>query len=212
MSRHRSAALARKTDRLSGQQVQHSHTPDDLGHFFKGWIRNPLALGAVAPSGKSLAKLMAKDVGAASRVIELGAGTGTVTEALLAKGVAPQNLYLVERERQFVKILERRFPRCHVIAADVLDLPFDATTGFDFVISGLPLLCFSPDKRYRALRRALQLLKPQGHVHQFTYAGRCPVDKELRALLRVDSALLGIAALNLPPAFVYRLTPRLRVS
>jgi phosphatidylethanolamine/phosphatidyl-N-methylethanolamine N-methyltransferase len=195
---------------MSGQELQKSHTPDDFGHFFKGWIRNPLAMGAFAPSGKSLAKLMAKDVGVGSRVIELGAGTGTVTQALLANGVAPSNLYVVERDPQFVKILERRFPRCHVIAADALALalPFDAAGAFDFVISGLPLLCFSPDKRYRALREALQLLKPHGRLHQFTYAGRCPVDRDLRALLRVDSVLLGVAALNLPPGFVYRLTPR----
>jgi phospholipid N-methyltransferase len=196
---------------MSGQQLRHSHTPDDFGHFFKGWIRNPLAMGAFAPSGKSLAKLMAKDVGANSRVIELGAGTGTVTEALLASGVAPENLYIVERERQFVKILERRFPRCHVIAADVLALEreVDSDFGFDFVISGLPLLCFSPDKRYRVLRRSLQLLKPHGCLHQFTYGGRCPIDRDLRALLRVDSVLLGVAALNLPPGFVYRITRRL---
>jgi phospholipid N-methyltransferase len=196
---------------MSGQELQQSHTPDDLGHFFKNWIRNPLAMGAFAPSGKSLAKLMAKDVGPGSRVVELGAGTGTVTAALLANGVAPSNLYLVERDPQFVKILERRFPRCHVIAADALtlELPSDTRAAFDFVVSGLPLLCFSPDKRYRVLCQALQLLKPRGRLHQFTYAGRCPVDKDLRALLRVDSVLLGVAALNLPPGFVYRLTPRL---
>jgi phospholipid N-methyltransferase len=196
---------------MSGQELHQSHTPDDFGHFFKGWIRNPLAMGAFAPSGKSLAKLMAKDVTPAARVIELGAGTGTVTEALLANGVSPSNLHIVERDPQFVKILKRRFPRCHVIAADALELelPFDATAAFDFVISGLPLLCFSPEKRYRALQQALQLLKPNGCLHQFTYAGRCPVDRDLRALLRVDSELLGIAALNLPPGFVYRLTRRL---
>jgi phospholipid N-methyltransferase len=189
-------------------EFQHSHTSDDFGHFFKGWIRNPLGIGAFAPSGKSLAKLMAKDVGVGARVVELGAGTGTLTAALLATGVAPSNVHLVERDPQFVKILRRRFPRCQVVAADALELDahFGANLGVDFVISGLPLLCFSPEKRYRALQQALSLLKPHGRLHQFTYAGRCPVDKDLRALLRVDSALLGIAPLNLPPAFVYRLT------
>ena len=197
---------------MSAQELQQSHTSDDLGHFFRGWIRNPLAMGALAPSGKSLAKLMAKDVGPESRVVELGAGTGTVTEALLATGMAPENLYLVERERQFVKILERRFPRCTVIAADALELEgaLGADSAFDFVVSGLPLLCFSPDKRYRILEQSLQLLQPNGYLHQFTYGGRCPVDRDLRALLRVDSTLLGIAALNLPPGFVYRLARRLR--
>ena len=195
---------------MSGQQLHQAHTPDDFGHFFKRWIRNPLAMGAVAPSGKSLAKLMAKDVCVSSRVIELGAGTGTLSEALLASGVAPETLYLVERERPLVKILQRRFPRCHVIAADVLALEreIDVDFKFDFVISGLPLLCFSPDKRYRILRQSLQLLKPHGRLHQFTYGGRCPIDRDLRALLQVDSALLGLAALNLPPAFVYRITQR----
>jgi phosphatidylethanolamine/phosphatidyl-N-methylethanolamine N-methyltransferase len=192
-------------------ELQHSHTSDDFGHFFKGWIRNPLAMGAFAPSGKSLAKLMAKDVGAGARVVELGAGTGTVTAALLESGVSPGNLYLVERDAQFVKILERRFPRCHVVSADALELDeqFAASTGFDFVISGLPLLCFSPEKRYRVLQQAFRLLKPNGRLHQFTYAGRCPVDRDLRSLLRLDSMLLGIAPLNLPPGFVYRLTRRL---
>jgi phospholipid N-methyltransferase len=116
----------------------------------------------------------------------------------------------VEREQQFVKILARRFPRCHVVAADALELEaqLGASAGFDFVISGLPLLCFSPEKRYRALEQAFRLLNPHGRLHQFTYGGRCPVDKDLRGLLRVDSVLLGIAPLNLPPAFVYRLTRR----
>jgi phospholipid N-methyltransferase len=197
---------------MAGQELRQSHTSDDFGHFIKGWIRNPLAMGALAPSSKSLAKLMARDIGESSRVLELGAGTGTVTEALLANGVAPANLYLVERDRHFVKLLQRRFPRCHVVATDALDLdlPGDTEGSFDFVVSGLPLLCFSPDKRYRILRRALQVLGPQGHLHQFTYGGRCPIDKDLRALLRVDSKLLGVAPLNLPPGFVYRLTPRLR--
>ena len=151
-------------------EFQHSHTSDDFGHFFKGWIRNPLAMGAFAPSGKSLAKLMAKDVGVSSRVVELGAGTGTVTAALLASGVAPGNLYLVERDPQFVKILERRFPRCHVVAADALELDeqFGANAGFDFVISGLPLLCFSPEKRYRRLTAGIapiEAARPVASVH-----------------------------------------------
>ena len=170
-------------------------------------------MGAFAPSGKSLAKLMAKDVGAGSRVVELGAGTGTVTEALLANGVAPENLYLVERDAQFVKILRAAFsalPRRRRRCARARPASSTPNAAFDFVISGLPLLCFSPGEALPShCSRRCSLLKPHGQLHQFTYAGRCPVDRDLRALLRVDSALLGIAPLNLPPAFVYRLTRRL---
>lgn len=194
---------------MSSQQFREPHTPDDFGRFIKGWIRNPLAMGAFAPSSKSLAKLMARDIGPGSRVVELGAGTGTVTEALLANGVAPEDLYLVEREGEFVRILERRFPQCRVIAADALHLNGEfATASFDFVVSGLPLLLFSAEQRHQVLQQAFRLLKPCGHFHQFTYGGVCPLDRDLRATFRVDSVLLGIAPLNLPPGFVYRLTRR----
>jgi phospholipid N-methyltransferase len=198
---------------MSGQEFRDPHTSDDFGHFIKGWIRNPLAMGAFAPSSKSLAKLMARDVGPGSRVVELGAGTGTVTEALLANGVAAEDLYIVEREQQFVRILERRFPQCHVIAADALHLNGEfANASFDFVVSGLPLLLFSSEQRHRVLQQALRLLKPRGHFHQFTYGGVCPLDRDLRATFRMDSVLLGIAPLNLPPGFVYRLTRRASVG
>jgi phospholipid N-methyltransferase len=108
-----------------------------------------------------------------------------------------------------VKILERRFPNCRIVAADALSLAehFLGELGtFDFVISGLPLLLFSPDKRLQLLSQAFDLLGPEGVLHQFTYAGRCPVDRDLRSALQVASTLVGIAPFNLPPAFVYRLT------
>ncbi len=153
---------------------------------------------------------MASGVASGAKVLELGAGTGTVTAALLAKGVEPSDLYLVECNRELARILERRFPRCHVIVADALalDTQLVPSAAFDFVISGLPLLLFSIEQRLQLLRRVIGLLRPAGVLHQFTYGGRCPIERELRQTLHMDSELLGIAALNLPPAFVYRLTRR----
>jgi phosphatidylethanolamine/phosphatidyl-N-methylethanolamine N-methyltransferase len=201
--------LREQDDDVSRQELQQLHTPHDFGYFFRSWIRDPRGIGACAPSGRSLAKLMATGVIPGAKVLELGAGTGTVTEALLAKGVQPNDLYLVECNRELVRILERRFPRCHVIAADALALDRHFLPApFDFVVSGLPLLLFSMEQRVQMLRQVLALLRPTGRLHQFTYGGRCPIDRELRRTLNVDSELLGIAALNLPPAFVYQLTRR----
>jgi phosphatidylethanolamine/phosphatidyl-N-methylethanolamine N-methyltransferase len=201
-------ALREPNDDMPRQELEQLHTPHDFGHFLRSFIRDPKAIGACAPSGRSLARLMATDVAPGAKVLELGAGTGTVTAALLAKGVRPSDLHLVECNRELVRILERRFPRCQVIAADALELDahFSSPSQFDFVISGLPLLLFSVEQRVKVLQQVLALLRPTGRLHQFTYGGRCPIDRDLRRTLRVDSELLGIAALNLPPAFVYQLT------
>ena len=165
-------------------------------------------MGAVAPSGRALARLIATGVTSAATVLELGAGTGSLTEALLAKGVQPSNLYLVERDPELAAVLRKRFVGCHVFAADALALNRELPPGltYDFVISGLPLLLFSAEQRFELLRQIVALLRPNGCYQQFTYGGRCPIDRETRRKLQVDSLLLGIAALNLPPAFVYRLT------
>jgi phospholipid N-methyltransferase len=151
---------------------------------------------------------MATGVTSAATVLELGVGTGSLTEALLAKGVQPANLYLVERDPELAAVLRKRFVGCRVFAADALALKRELPPGvtYDFVISGLPLLLFSPEQRFELLEQILTLLRPHGCYQQFTYGGRCPIDRETRRKLNVDSVLLGIAALNLPPAFVYRLT------
>ena len=181
---------------------------DDLGQFFRGWIQNPFAVGAVAPSGRSLAKLMATGLGPGARVIELGGGTGTVTQAIIDSGVVPEDLVVVEQNALFVKLLRRRFPGTSVVEADATALTehFGAARGsFDFAISGLPLLLFSPAQKVSLLAQVFELLGNQGLLHQFTYGGRCPIGRDLRARLGVQSSLLGIAPFNLPPAFVYRL-------
>ena len=190
-------------------KVQEAESPArHFGQFFRGWLRDPRSMGAVAPSGRALARLMATGVTPGAVVLELGAGTGSLTEGLLANGVQPTNLYLVERDPELAAVLRKRFAGCHVFAADAMALQRDLPAGvtFDFVISGLPLLLFSPSQRSELLQQILSLLRPGGRYQQFTYGGRCPIDRETRKALHVDTKLLGIAALNLPPAFVYRMT------
>ena len=49
----------------------------------------------------------------------------------------------------------------------------------------------------------MTLLKSGGKLHQFTYLGRPPVGPRLLKELNLRATLLGIAPMNLPPAFVY---------
>ena len=96
----------------------------DEARFLKTWLDKPLVTGAVAPSGKALAKRMAGFIEPlrAGPVIELGPGTGAVTEAIVRRGVAPERLILVEFDRDFCKLLEKRFPGAKVIRGDAYAL------------------------------------------------------------------------------------------
>jgi phosphatidylethanolamine/phosphatidyl-N-methylethanolamine N-methyltransferase len=181
---------------------------DNIGLFIHNWMRKPLEVGALVPSGRLLSKLMAANVRAGARVMELGAGTGNVTRALLDNGVRPEDLYMVEQNAEFAAILRRRFPQSPVIQTDACSLAAHAADlpgGFDFIISGLPLLLFPTTQKMRLLGQAFDLLHRDGYFHQFTYGARCPVGAELCSILRLTSTRIAFTPLNLPPAFVYRL-------
>ncbi len=190
------------------EQVAETYRASQAGSFFLNWLQDPIGVGAVAPSGRSLAKLMTTGLREGTRVVELGAGTGTVTQAILDRGVVPEHLCVVEQNPQFAALLERRFPRCEVVVGDAVSLTehlSGAAGAFDFVISGLPLLLFSRDQKRRLLEESFSVLSPAGRFHQFTYAVRCSVGRDVLDELGLRKSLIGISPLNLPPAFVYRM-------
>src|SRR3954468_2931891 len=91
-----------------------SAEPAATALFLKRWLRGPLAMGAVVPSGRLLAEALAltalgEMAGRDGHVIELGAGTGEVTKALLAAGIPPARLALVERDPELAAFLRRHF-------------------------------------------------------------------------------------------------------
>src|SRR5271165_3652579 len=84
--------------------------------FYAAWMRDPLRTGAIAPSSRWLARLMTRSITPASApILELGPGTGVFTRRVLTRGVAENQLTLVEYDRQFARVLERRFPQARVV-------------------------------------------------------------------------------------------------
>ena len=142
-------------------------------------------------------------------MVELGAGTGTLTQALVDAGVRSEDLYLIDQNVAFVEILRARFPHATVLQANAAELAtrLSALAGtVDYVVSGLPILWFDKETKTRILEQAFSLLrKPGGCFHQFTYLGRPPVGSGILDRLGLTAALIGISPINLPPAFVYRL-------
>ena len=124
--------------------------------FLGTLVREPLSVGAVAPSSRRLANHMVADIRPGSRVIELGAGTGALTRAILDSGVAPADFLVIEQNEAFSEMLRERFPQVAVTTGSALNLDRHAAVlpgPPDFVVSGLPLLLFSAGRKLRLLSR-----------------------------------------------------------
>jgi phospholipid N-methyltransferase len=176
--------------------------------FLRSWLDDPFAVGAVAPSGKPLARMLTREIAPGSRVIELGPGTGTVTREIIARGVAAEDLFLIERCPGFADLLERDYPGTSVVRGDAT-LPQDALASssgsFDAIVSGLPLVLFSREQKASLLGESFRLLSVRGALYQFTYGGRCPVDRRELKQRGLEARCIGFIARNMPPAFVYRI-------
>lgn len=184
----------------------------DYARFFRSWISDPLRVAAVAPSGRSLARLMTSDIDpSCGEILELGPGTGVFTRQLLARGIRESDLTLVEYGSDFAGILQHRFPRARVLRMDAAKLAgydlYPATT-VAAVVSGLPLLSMPPRKVASILSGAFSYLRHAGSFYQFTYGPRCPVPQRLLDRLGLEATRIGGTILNIPPAAVYRISRR----
>jgi len=182
---------------------------DDEMQFIRSWIEKPLSTGAVMPSSKALARTMARhvDPNASGPVIELGPGTGPVTEALVKQGVDPARLILVEFNSDFCRLLRARYPAATVVQGDAYRLRRLLTTYVTepvaAVVSSLPLMTKPLRTRLRLINDALNLLKPGAPFVQFTYAVVSPIPTRLAGVRSERSEAVW---LNVPPArvWVYR--------
>lgn len=182
---------------------------DDEARFLKNWFKNPLRMGAVAPSGPVLARRMASYVDPAGTgpVIELGPGTGAITAALVTRGVDPRRLVLVEYSVDFCRLLRERFPTATVVHGDAYALN-RALSGrlaepADALVSGLPLMTRPEPIRLKLLNDALALMKPGAPFVQFTYSVTSPIPMKSSTFTAEPSERIWR---NIPPArvWVYR--------
>lgn len=187
----------------------HSQRMAETLGFFQAWLRSPLRVAAIAPSGRALARLITREITPETGpVIELGPGTGAFTRALIARGVRPEDLALIEFGSEFAVALQARYPAARTLWMDAARL--DTVELFDgapagAVVSGLPLLSIAPRKVRAILMGAFDKMRPDGAFYQFTYGPRCPVPSHLLSSLGLEAERLGGTLANLPPAAVYRL-------
>lgn len=178
--------------------------------FAKEWLQSPRRVGAIAPSGSGLSAAMTRGIsGASGPVIELGAGTGVFTTALLKTGVKASDLAAVEMGTIFVTELRERHPAVHVIKGDAREIenlsPFpNGEAGH--VVSGLPFLAMHQHCVFEVLSGSFNLLRSGGTFRCFTYGPSCPVPDWILADLGLKAARTAFVLMNLPPASVYEIS------
>lgn len=176
--------------------------------FLRGLWDDPKAVSAPTPSGKKLARAIAAEVDphAPGLVVELGAGTGTITTALIERGIRQERLVLFESVPAFHTLLSHRFPRATVLCADAFDfdchLPENAPVAA--MVSGIPLLNHPVAERTCLIRRALDRQGTDASFIQLSYGWWPPIPpaNDMRLSKRVIFR-------NLPPAHIwtYRRSP-----
>ncbi len=178
--------------------------------FLGLWLRRPRGIGAIAPSGRGLASAMAREVDfeRPGVIVELGGGTGSITEALVANAADHGDIVVVEREAKLCAILADRFPDIRVIHGDARNLgPLLAEAGIGrvkAVVSGLPLLCLAARSRARIICHVFAVLEPDRVFVQFTYGWTRPVARALAEPSGTVGRRTGWILNNLPPAALWR--------
>lgn len=150
---------------------------------------------------------MARRVGALDGpVIELGGGTGKISKALLAAGLAPENLHTLEINPDFLTLLRDRLPGVNVHDMRAENLTDLGLTDVVAVVSGLPLLSMPEPIQRAILEGTMSVVRPNGAFVQFTYGAVPPVRESIRTDLQLDHTVGPRIWRNLPPARVYRFT------
>jgi len=180
-------------------------TLSDTGLFLQEWLANPKRTGSVVPSSKRLAAAMARWLpeNRDSYVLELGPGTGVVTDALLKHGLREEKLVAIEHNPRLARLLRERFPRATVITGDawkmdelLRDHHIDSVGA---IMSSLPLLNFSVEEAEALAGKIRTVLAPNGNWVQYSY-GIHKLKPRGAASFQLHAS--KVVWFNLPPARV----------
>lgn len=172
--------------------------------FLKELFLAPKTTGAAIPSSKYLAKAMADSICRYEKgiIVEVGPGTGVVTEALLARGVPPKQLVLIELSENLYQHCKERFPDCTVLkgdASDLQNLTANIEKPVSVIVSSLPLLNLPEEELEAIVDEFANSLNPGGCFIQFTYRWFHVLPAVLKRFKRISKKHIWA---NLPPARV----------
>lgn len=179
--------------------------------FLRSWLRDPMGVGLPFPSSPWTARRLARAaldaaIPGGGPVLELGAGTGAVTQALVDLGCPIPHIVAVEQDVELCRSLEQRFPGLQVLQGDALALGRTLARGGPssarVVISGLPMRAIPSAAATRCYGDAFDVMPSDGSIIQYTYGLRPPVDPRVMAAL--EATFVGREWRNFPPMGIWR--------
>lgn len=172
--------------------------------FLRHYLSAPSLVGAVVPSSVHLALAMCRHTQGARHIIELGAGTGAITQHLRASFPNVPTV-VVEREEEQAAALETRFGRCKVVAKCLHEVPelLEDVPAETVIVSSLPFLSLPKDVAEPTIAMIEAFLRedPRRKLVQFTYGFGCPF--QAGASLQWKRRQLVVR--NVPPAWIWTL-------
>ncbi|MES2663151.1 MAG: rRNA adenine N-6-methyltransferase family protein [Pseudomonadota bacterium] len=205
----------------------------DYFHFFIRWLSNPREIASIVPSSKKLASALVKHTTApipshptllnylnsdASQlifypetdiVIELGPGTGAVTQALLKNNTPIAHLFIIEKDPTMALHMQKKFPHLLIYTADACELKQllsqQNIKKVKRVISSLPLLAMPNKIRRMILYQLVCVLEEGGAFFQYTYGAQCPIPLEELTFFGLTATPIEKVWFNIPPARIWRI-------
>lgn len=175
--------------------------------FFKQFLRSPRSMGSIIPSSRFLAQAVAKEVAwqPGQYVVELGGGTGSITQGLIDRGIPRENLIILEYDGQLYSYLKEHFPGCRVIQGDATRLEEilarQQIGEVSTIVSGVPMVGNPVPFRKALVGECFKVLKPGRFMLQYSYSVVCPIPaKELG----LKASIARFVLLNVPPAYVWK--------
>jgi phosphatidylethanolamine/phosphatidyl-N-methylethanolamine N-methyltransferase len=147
--------------------------------FFRSWLSDPFRIGALQPSSEELcAKVVAQvDTRRPGAIVELGSGTGVIARTLISRGVAPEQLYLIELSSAFCEVLRLQLPGANVLEGEVTEQLARLAALPDFgpvntVISSLPIVFFELEQQRSIIQNCFRLM---GSIGRFLQVSHLPI-------------------------------------
>src|SRR3989344_2320160 len=166
--------------------------------FFKRFLASPATIGAVMPTSAATACIMCASINPQGTGLEIGAGTGSITQAIITRLTDPSQLTSVEMDNILADQLKKSFPHLQLITGDAEQVLINGT-GWDAIVSGIPFVVMEPAKRARMFELIHQKLNPGGVFVAFQYS--LSTRDELKVLF--ETVEVKFSLFNIPPAFVY---------